>query len=95
MICEGCGASAPALKSVRWRNGESRRKLSLCDGCWLPISGSVWVVRGPVPCFGKCRLCGEWVSVNVLRDVAGGGRWDSPTGICPGCNGVGSPASVR
>ncbi len=86
MRCEGCGAEAPALKTVRWRTGE--RRFALCDTCWEPVSGSVWIVAGPFPVFGKCRLCGEWFSVNDLSGLAGGGRWDSPTGICSGCAGA-------
>ena len=59
---------------------------ALCDGCWLPISGAVWIVAGPVPCFGNCRTCREWVSVRDLSERTGGGRWDSITGVCADCS---------
>ena len=93
--CEGCGAEAPALKTLRWKHSSSQRGFSLCDPCYSGVAGEVWIVRGPVPCWGQCRSCSEWFSVNELEDRVGGGRWDSPTGVCPGCNGVGSPAPVR
>ncbi len=83
MVCEGCGLAAPTLKTVRWRTGE--RRFSLCDNCWGSISCSVWIVPGPVVCFGMCK-CGEWASVRDLSDVRqGGGRWGSPGGLCPDC----------
>ena len=83
MICEGCGTSAPALKTVRWRTGE--RRFCLCDDCWEPVWESVWIVVGPTPVFGKCRGCSHWFS---LRDLSGrrpGGRWDSLEGLCLAC----------
>ncbi len=83
MRCEGCGAEA--LTTVRWRNGETRRKFALCEGCYTSLSGSVWIVRGPVAVFGTCRECGEWFSLRELTDVRLGGKWDSSTGVCPNC----------
>ncbi len=85
MRCEGCGYEAPALKTVRWRGGE--RCFVLCDPCWLLISGAVWVVPGPVRCYGKCRSCGSWFALAELSDLTPGGKWDAPSGLCPGCTG--------
>lgn len=84
MRCDRCGAEAPVLKTCRWRNGNGV-PFALCDPCWLPISGAVWVVRGPVTCFGQCRRCSEWFSVRELEDRTGGGRWDSLSGVCENC----------
>ncbi len=84
MKCEGCGAEAPALKTVRWKTGE--RRFALCDPCWEPVSGSVWVVPGPVPCFGLCRGCSRWFRVSELAElVPAGGKWSAPGGLCGGC----------
>ncbi len=85
MRCEGCGVEALAFKTVRWRKGVARRKFALCDGCYYGLAASVWIVRGPRPVWGQCRGCGEWFSVRELEDRVGGGRWDSPSGICPSC----------
>ncbi len=84
MICEGCGASAPALKTVRWRKGE--RLFPLCDRCWEPLMPYLWVVVGPVPAHGTCRSCGHWRSLRELSETSGGGRRDAPSGICLGCS---------
>ena len=85
MICEACGVSAPALKTCRWRTGGERRFV-LCDSCWEPISGSVWIVRGRVPVWGFCSGCSEWFSVRELAELRPSGwKWDSPTGLCRSC----------
>ncbi len=83
MECEGCGASAPSLKTVRWRKGE--RRFALCDPCWIPLAGSLWVVGGPVPVHGKCRGCAHWFSLRDLSEIRPGGKWDAPSGLCLGC----------
>lgn len=80
------------MKTVRPRCGGA--SFVLCDDHWRPVARWVWITVGPVYCWGRCRECGEWASVNDLRDVAGGGRWDSPTGLCAGC-GVGTGAELR
>ncbi len=85
MICESCGTSAPALKTVRWRTGGERRFV-LCDPCWLQLSGSVWIVPGPVPAHGFCSGCSEWFSVRELSERRPSGwKWDSPSGVCRAC----------
>ena len=84
MRCDGCGITAPALKTVRCRADRERRGV-LCTACWEPLRESVWVVPGPVPCFGTCRACGEWASVNDLADATPGGRRSAPSGTCVDC----------
>jgi len=81
--CLGCGH--PALKTVRWRRGVAKRAFNLCDRCYPPLAGSVWLVRGPVSVFGVCRGCGEWLSVRDLAETTPGGKWDALLGSCPGC----------
>ena len=92
MVCARCGAAAPALKTCRWRKrAEGGRTFALCDGCHAPIAGAVWIVPGPVICFGTCRRCAEWFPVGVLSERAVGGKWDAPSGLCRTCalrNGV-------
>ena len=83
MECGGCGASAPALKTVRWRKGE--RLFPLCDRCYAPLAGHLWIVVGPVPAHGTCRSCGHWYGVGELVDPKPGGRRDAPSGLCSGC----------
>lgn len=83
--CRFCGATAPVLKTVRWRSGAGRPAFALCDPCYGPLASILWIIPGPVPAFGTCRSCGTWVSVNPLRKRAGGGRQGAPTGLCGGC----------
>jgi hypothetical protein len=96
MRCDRCGAVAPALKTCRWRSGVGR-PFALCDPCYAPLAAAVWIVPGPVPCFGACRACGSWVSVRELGEASGGGRRGAPSGICGGCGsgGGGSPGTAR
>lgn len=83
MSCSGCGASAPALKTVRWRKG--KRLFPLCDGCYDPIAAHVWIVVGPYAAFGTCKRCGEWCSLRELEDAKPGGHRGAPAGLCQGC----------
>jgi hypothetical protein len=82
--CDSCGFEAAVLKSCRWRVvGE--QTFVLCDSCHAPIAAVVWIVPGPGPCFGTCRGCGSWFSVRNLAERALGGKYNAPSGICPGC----------
>jgi len=83
--CDNCGAEALALKTCRFRAGEIR--FVLCDTCWLSLWDGVWIVPGQVPCFGTCRTCGDWISLNELRDQKPGGarKGDAPGGLCERC----------
>jgi hypothetical protein len=56
---------ARVLKTCR-RRDRAEQLFALCNSCWLPISGSVWVVPGLVACFGTCSRCGAWCSVREL-----------------------------
>lgn len=78
-----CGFSSPALKTVRERGGGWT--WFSCDRCYEPIREEVWIVPGPVSCFGTCSRCGEWESVNDLKDARPGGRRSAPTGVCLPC----------
>jgi hypothetical protein len=49
------------------------------------MRGAVWVVPGPVACFGSCTRCGSWHSVRDLAERAGGGKQGAPSGICTRC----------
>ncbi len=82
--CEACATSAPALKTCKWRSGGARRFV-LCDSCWEPISGAVWIVPGPGAVFGTCRGCGSWHSLRDLAERALGGKYNAPSGICADC----------
>jgi hypothetical protein len=84
MRCDRCGYEAPVLKTCRWRTG-GEQLFALCPGCHAPIAGAVWIVPGPVACFGQCRSCSGWFSVLELTDRSGGGKWDSNTGLCLRC----------
>ncbi len=91
MICEGCGAEG-WLKTVRWRNGT--RRFVLCDDCWRPISGSVWIVRGEVNVTSRCDRCHFYVHpLEIAPETArpGGGykRDIVSSGLCLYCAGVG------
>ena len=88
MICSECGQEGPAHKTVYWiADGDEAEEYVLCEPCYGEVADEVWIVPGPCVVFGKCRLCGEWESLRDLSDRRGGGRWDSPTGLCPGCAG--------
>ena len=83
MICEGCGSAAPAMKTCRWRTGE--RTFVLCDPCWEPVRGALWIIPGVVAVHGVCRGCGSWFSLRELADVTLGGRRGAPSGTCTSC----------
>ena len=87
MLCAGCGHEATALKTVRWLNGDRGhgRHWACCDPCWAEVRDAVWIIPGPIICFGTCHQCGEWVSVRDLRDAKPGGRRSAPAGRCRGC----------
>lgn len=87
MRCDGCGIEADALKTCRCRADREGRGV-LCTGCWEPLRELVWIIAGPIACFGTCRTCEEWVSINDLRDAVPGGRRSAPSGTCPRCYGV-------
>jgi hypothetical protein len=83
MVCDMCGHQEVVLKTCRCRDREGSG--TLCDSCWLPRRHLVWVIPGPVACFGTCRSCSEWFSLRELADMRTGGRRDAPTGVCGGC----------
>ncbi len=83
MRCEGCGLVAPAMKTVRWRSGA--RTFVLCDPCYSPIRGALWIVPGLVAVHGVCRGCGSWRSLGDLADVTLGGKRGAPSGRCTSC----------
>jgi hypothetical protein len=73
------------MKTVRWRHQEAPH-FALCEECWEPISGVLWILRGPVPAHGFCPSCSEWFSVRELSELSPAGwKWDSPAGLCPNC----------
>ncbi len=91
MLCSECGAESPAMKTVWWEEDDD--VWPLCGECYAEVADEVWIVPGAVPVFGKCRSCGEWESLRNLSDRRGGGRWDSPTGLCRGCAGSSGPTN--
>jgi hypothetical protein len=82
VVCDKCGASAPAMKNCRRRDGEG--KGVLCDGCYEPLRDRLWIVPGSLNVFGRCRACNRWESINDLGDVKPG---YPVTGVCPACAG--------
>jgi hypothetical protein len=69
--------------SRRRRDGDGTGVL--CDPCWLPLRDRVWIVPGPVACFGRCRSCSGWFGVNDLADLALGGKHVAWFGTCVDC----------
>jgi hypothetical protein len=90
MRCCICGVEAPCLKTVRRREGEGTGVL--CEGCWLPRRQLVWIIPGPVACFGTCRSCSSWFSLRALVEQKPGSKRDAPSGLCPSCTSNGAPA---
>ncbi len=84
MRCCKCGTEATVLKTCRRRDGDGSGVL--CDPCWLPLRELVWVIPGPVACFGRCRSCSGWFSVRELADLKPGGRRDAWMGMCVNCS---------
>ncbi len=80
-----CGVEAPAFKTCRRREGEGTGVLY--DSCWLPLADRLWIVPGPVACFGRCRGCGEWFSVRELTDRKPGGGHGAMVETCTMCVG--------
>jgi len=88
MRCSECGFEEAAMKVCYWpAEGEAAEEWPLCDGCYAEVAAEVWIVPGPVFCFGTCRRCGEWVSVRELRDAKPSGRRSAPSGTCVDCAG--------
>jgi hypothetical protein len=79
--CGCCDVEATALKTVLCRADRERQGV-LCDSCWLPLRELVWIVPGRLNVWGRCRRCGGWESVNLLRDAKPG---YPVSGICVGC----------
>ncbi len=71
------------MKTVRWKSGE--RRFVLCDRCYAPIRGSLWIVAGHHTVHGVCQGCGSWRSVGDLADVTLGGKRGAPSGTCASC----------
>lgn len=88
MKCRGCGVEAAALKTVRCRDDAERIGV-LCNDCYIPLAGRLWIVPGGYVVWGRCLRCLEWVSLRELRDAkpGGAGRGDAPAGTCVGCAG--------
>jgi hypothetical protein len=72
------------MKTVRPRSGGAS-PFPLCDRCYPALARWVWIVPGPVACFGTCRSCGSWYSMRELSEATGGGRHGAPSGICERC----------
>lgn len=85
MRCSECGTEALIMKTVYWEEDRDGREYAMCDPCYAGLAERVWIVPGPVPCFGKCRLCTLWFGVRDLSELTGGGKWDAPSGVCEEC----------
>jgi hypothetical protein len=81
--CDKCGHEEVALKTCRRRNGEATGVL--CNSCWEPVRHLVWIVPGPVACFGRCSGCSRWFDVRELVDRKPGGGHGAWIGTCEGC----------
>lgn len=86
MICESCGVQRLAMKTVKWKTGD--RRFTLCDECWEPISGSLWIVAGNHTVNARCDGCGDYVSLNDMAELRGGAGKRDFGGVCWGCAGV-------
>ena len=84
MRCDGCGVEALVLKSVVCRADREHRGV-LCDPCWEPLRNRLWIVPGPVACFGRCGSCSEWFRVGELTDLKPGGGHGAWVGTCGEC----------
>ena len=75
------------MKTVRWKSGE--RKFVLCDACYAPIRGSLWIVPGKVSVVAKCLSCGTYLHPDDMASRAGGGdgKRDVLAGTCTRCDG--------
>jgi len=86
VVCDGCGATAAAMKTCRRRRDGDGIGV-LCDSCWLPLRNLVWIVPGGLNVWGRCRACGEWESINTLSDKKPG---EPVSGVCATCAGEGA-----
>ncbi len=85
VICALCGYEATVLKTVRPRAGGEAH--ACCDPCWEPLRNRLWIVPGPVACFGRCGSCSEWFRVGELIDRNLGGGHGAWIGTCVDCAG--------
>ncbi|CAA9278063.1 MAG: hypothetical protein AVDCRST_MAG93-3003 [uncultured Chloroflexia bacterium] len=84
MECEGCGAEAVILKTVRWRTGD--RRFTLCDPCHSPLVESLWIVRGREIAAARCDSCGHWLHPGDMTELRKGAKWDGFGGVCLDCS---------
>lgn len=89
MRCSGCGAVGH-FKTVRQRDAAWNETFALCDSCWEPIRGEVWIRPGPISVTSRCDRCGHYVHPHELVTSRPGGaakRDVVSTGICVSCAG--------
>ncbi len=84
MKCEGCGAEALVLKTVRWRTGE--RTFVLCDPCFGPLAASLWIIPGQEIAAARCDSCGYWQHPREMVELRRGAKWDGYGGVCQECS---------
>ena len=87
MRCGGCGASAPALKTVICRADRERRGV-LCTACWGPLRDALWIVPGAFTITSRCDSCGAFVRPQDLVESRPGGHGKRDlvsTGLCAEC----------
>jgi hypothetical protein len=90
MVCEVCGHSELALKTVRWRAGDRRtaRRFVLCDPCYEPLRDSLWIVAGAFSVTARCDGCGSYLNPRELVESRPGGGYKRDvvaSGLCPAC----------
>jgi hypothetical protein len=83
MVCEGCGVEALLMKTCRRRDGEGTGVL--CDPCYGPLAGSVWIIPGQEIAAAKCDRCSRWIHPNDMIELRRGAKWDGYGGVCQEC----------
>ncbi|MBA2344985.1 MAG: hypothetical protein H0V83_07875 [Rubrobacter sp.] len=77
------------MKTGFWiAEGDAAEEWPMCEDCFGEVVDEVFIVPGPVACWGRCSGCLEWFSVRDLVDVkaGAGGRGDAPGGTCRACH---------
>jgi hypothetical protein len=64
VVCDRCGATG-WLKTCRWRDG-GEQTFVLCDGCWLPLAGAVWIIPGGSTVTARCDECDGFMNPREL-----------------------------
>jgi hypothetical protein len=90
--CSACGHEELALKTVRWKAAPRKgaRRWVICDACYEPLSGALWIVAGDFSITARCDVCHRYLNPRELVTSRPGGGYKRDviaSGLCASCLG--------